>query len=40
MSSIISYGLLPIRIMAGIVFIAHGIPKFMIYQVDMVFLIS
>lgn len=28
MSSAISYGLLPIRIMAGIVFIAHGIPKF------------
>jgi len=28
MSSIFSYGLLPIRIMAGIVFIAHGIPKF------------
>jgi putative oxidoreductase len=28
MSSVISYGLLPIRIMAGIVFIAHGIPKF------------
>lgn len=28
MSSIFSYGLLPIRIMVGIVFIAHGIPKF------------
>ena len=28
MSSVFSYGLLPIRIMAGIVFIAHGIPKF------------
>ncbi len=28
MSSIFSYGLLPIRIMAGMVFIAHGIPKF------------
>jgi putative oxidoreductase len=28
MSSIFSYGLLPIRIMAAIVFIAHGIPKF------------
>ena len=25
---IFSYGLLPIRIMAGVVFIAHGIPKF------------
>ena len=28
MNSILSYGLLPIRIMAGIVFISHGIPKF------------
>jgi putative oxidoreductase len=28
MSSVFSYGLLPIRIMAGIVFIAHGLPKF------------
>ncbi len=28
MSSIFSYGLLPIRIMVGMVFIAHGIPKF------------
>jgi len=28
MNSIFSFGLLPIRIMAGIVFIAHGIPKF------------
>jgi putative oxidoreductase len=28
MNSIFSYGLLPIRIMAGVVFIAHGIPKF------------
>jgi putative oxidoreductase len=28
MSSVFSYGLLPIRIMAGIEFIAHGIPKF------------
>ncbi len=28
MNSIFGYGLLPIRIMAGIVFIAHGIPKF------------
>jgi len=28
MNSNYSYGLLPIRIMAGIVFIAHGIPKF------------
>lgn len=28
MSSVFSYGLLPIRIMAGTVFIAHGIPKF------------
>lgn len=28
MSSVFSFGLLPIRIMAGIVFIAHGIPKF------------
>lgn len=28
MGSIFGYGLLPIRIMAGIVFIAHGIPKF------------
>jgi putative oxidoreductase len=28
MNPIFGYGLLPIRIMAGIVFIAHGIPKF------------
>ena len=28
MNTAFSYGLLPIRIMAGIVFIAHGIPKF------------
>ena len=28
MNSIFVYGLLPIRIMAGLVFIAHGIPKF------------
>lgn len=28
MNSIFGYGLLPIRIMAGLVFIAHGIPKF------------
>jgi putative oxidoreductase len=28
MNSIFSYGLLPIRIMAGVVFIAHGITKF------------
>ena len=28
MNSIFSFGLLPIRIMAGVVFIAHGIPKF------------
>lgn len=28
MNSIFGYGLLPIRIMAGVVFIAHGIPKF------------
>lgn len=28
MNSIFSYGLLPVRIMAGVVFIAHGIPKF------------
>lgn len=28
MNSIFSYGILPIRIMVGILFIAHGIPKF------------
>ena len=28
MNIVFSYGLLSIRIMAGIVFIAHGIPKF------------
>lgn len=28
MSLIFSYGLLPIRVMVGIVFITHGIPKF------------
>ena len=28
MNPIFSYGLLPIRMMAGAVFIAHGIPKF------------
>ena len=28
MSSVFSFGLLPIRIIAGIVLIAHGIPKF------------
>lgn len=28
MNSVFSYGLLPIRIMAGLTFIAHGVPKF------------
>lgn len=28
MTSILDYGLLPIRIMAGLTFLAHGIPKF------------
>ena len=28
MKSIFGYGLLPIRIMAGVTFIAHGLPKF------------
>jgi putative oxidoreductase len=28
MNSIFGYGLLPIRIMAGVTFIAHGLPKF------------
>ncbi len=28
MNPIFSYGLLPIRIIAGVVFISHGIPKF------------
>ena len=27
MNSIIEYGLLPIRIMAGVTFVAHGLPK-------------
>lgn len=36
MSPVFSYGLLPIRIMAGIVFIAHVFRNFMIRQVDMV----
>jgi putative oxidoreductase len=28
MNSVFRYGLLPIRIMAGVTFIAHGVPKF------------
>ncbi|HKX20495.1 MAG TPA: DoxX family protein [Nitrososphaeraceae archaeon] len=28
MNSIFGYGLLPVRIMAGVIFIAHGLPKF------------
>ena len=28
MNSVIAYGLLPIRIIAGLTFIAHGVPKF------------
>jgi putative oxidoreductase len=28
MTSILDYGLLPIRIMAGLTFLAHGVPKF------------
>ena len=28
MNSVLSYGLLPIRIIAGLTFIAHGLPKF------------
>lgn len=28
MNSVCGYGLLPIRIMAGLTFIAHGVPKF------------
>ncbi len=28
MNSVYGYGLLPIRIMAGLTFIAHGVPKF------------
>ena len=28
MNSVFGYGLLPIRIIAGLTFIAHGLPKF------------
>src|SRR5678815_4559494 len=28
MNSVLGYGLLPIRIIAGLTFIAHGLPKF------------